>query len=223
MFIPKEHPDIPLIIVDNFLPTQYCKNLMEDIKKLKPLYSTSHWVEGPQTGLNQNCTGEDLWLPFGEEEDIKNEQIGESIANLWNYLFHFGLLDFIDNSKHPELNLYSKFKYNFAYHIINYPNSGYYNWHKDSILEGMTWRGYDVCKDTTYTFALTLIDDESNIVSGGRQLFMKDGNIFELESKNNQLVIFPSSVYHSLTEIEYKDDLPWESRRFNLQAWLCHL
>lgn len=221
MFIPKEHSDIPLIIVDNFLPTKYCRSLIEDVKKLKPFYGPSHWTDGLQS--DHNCTGEDVWLPFAEVEDEKNEHIGESIVNLWNYFFHSGLTNFIDNSKHPELNIYSNFKYNFAYHIINYPESSYYNWHKDSILEGMTWRGYDVCKDTTYTFALTLIDDESNIISGGTQLFMKDGNIFELESKNNQLVVFPSSVYHSLTEISYKDDLPWESRRFNLQAWLCHL
>lgn len=223
MYIPKEDSDIPLIIIDDFLPKSFAQNLLTEIITLKEHFGKSHWSSGEQRGINPNCTGEDLWLPFSEEEDEKNLLLeGGKLVEIWKYFFHQGIANFLDHSKHPQFYLYSKFNYNFAYHIINYPNGGFYNWHVDSEVSGQTWFGFPVEKPATYTFALTLIKDDSNIIDGGRQLFMKKGKIVELQSKNNQLVIFPSDVYHSLTEITYLDE-SWESRRFNLQAWLCHI
>ena len=86
----------------------------------------------------------------------------------------------------------------------------------------MSWAGFPVDKQTTFTFALTLLKDES-LISGGEQLFMKNGKIVSIESKNNRLVIFPSDVYHAVTEITMDENTEWINRRFNLQAWLCHL
>ena len=224
MFIPVEHPDIPIITIDNFLPTNFCNSLLKEVTELKPYFNKSNWTSGIEDELGSKCHGEDMWLPFSEEEDDKNTLLQSgSIVELWRYFFHEGLQNFFDHCKHPEFSLYSKFKYNFSYHIINYPDRGYYNWHVDSTVIGQTWFGYEVNKPTTYTFALTLIDDNENIVSGGHQLFMKSGKIVELQSKNNQLIIFPSNIYHSLCEIKADSNLPWEMRRFNIQAWFCHL
>jgi len=222
MFIPVENQDIPLVVIDDFLPSHYLQSLFSDIKRLKPYFGKSHWTSGFQADTNPNCTGEDLWLPFSAKEDDKNGQIGEPLAGLFKYFLHEGVINFLSNCKHSDLNSFNRFQYNFLYHIINYGNGGYYNWHLDSKVEGMSWHGFEVNKKTTYTFALTLIQDET-LISGGNQLFMKDGKVVKFESKNNQLIIFPSNVYHSLSEIKTTEDLPWEMRRFNIQAWLCHL
>jgi Rps23 Pro-64 3,4-dihydroxylase Tpa1-like proline 4-hydroxylase len=222
MFIPIEKEELPLIIVDNFLPSKYLDEMFSQIVSLKTHFSKSNWTSGLQEGHGPNCTGSDIWLPFSEEEDDKNNLVGQELADLWKFLFHEGLTDFLDNSNHIEFRKYSRKKHNFVYHIINYGDGGYYNWHLDSKVNGRTWWGINVNDPTLYTFALTLIKDET-LIEGGKQLFMKDGKIVELESKNNQLVIFPSSVFHSLTEIKCDKDLEWEKRRFNIQAWLCEL
>ncbi len=222
MFIPIEKEEIPLIVIDDFLPQRYIDTIFSQIVELKPHFSKSNWSSGVQDEHGPNCSGEDLWLPFSKEQDDKNNEIGQDLANLWKFLFHEGLNNFLDNCNHTEFRDYSTVKYNFAYHIINYGNGGYYNWHLDSKITGGTWYGIEVNNRTLFTFALTLIKDES-LIKGGKQLFMKDGKIVELESKNNQLVIFPSTVYHSLTEIKTDENLDWEKRRFNIQAWLCEL
>jgi hypothetical protein len=199
--------------------------LFNQIFNLKKHFGESSWsFDGDEPIINSkhksHCNGEDLWLPFEDPE--KNSDMGEDLVYLCKFFFQEGLIDFLKNSKHGEFKNFHEFEYNFVYHIINYGNNGYYNWHKDSRVSGQSFYGVEVDKKTTYTFALTLIKDES-LLKGGKQLFMKDGNIVEIESKNNQLVIFPSNVYHSLTEIQADENLSWENRRFNIQAWLCHL
>lgn len=73
-----------------------------------------------------------------------------------------------------------------------------------------------------FTFALTLVKDPS-VMKGGEQYFMYKNNTFKLPLTNNQLVIFPSTVYHACSEITAPKDLAWENKRFNIQAWLCHV
>lgn len=226
MFIPREIDEVPVVVIDNFLPKLYLESLFSDIENLKPFFGPSHWTSGKtdeiKDGINPSCTGEDLWLPFGPNEDDKNEYIGDSIINLYQYTYHTGVTEFLRHCKSPDLNCYPKFNYNCLYHLINYKDGGFYNWHKDEGVSGMSWLGYEVDKKTTFTFALTLLKDES-LISGGEQLFMKDGKIVTLESKNNRLVIFPSNVYHAVTEISMDENVDWINRRFNIQAWLCHL
>lgn len=230
MYISQEIEQVPIVVVDNFLPTNYLNSLTKDIFKLKPHFRTSKWYNDDDSHDKHNCNGDDVWIPFHSSEGEKNSDIGASIADLQNFLFQEGIIDFLKNCKSPYLNNYSRFDYNYAYHVINYANGGYYNWHLDhKVINPMFLTGQFsdipeslIQKSVTYTFALTLIKDESKL-QGGKQLFMKDGKIFELPSKNNQLVIIPSNVYHSLTEIISDEDLPWENRRFNLQAWLCHI
>ncbi len=228
MYIPVELEEVPVVVIDNFLPKSYVEKLFLDIEKLKPHFKASNWSYGEeqetqeQSGVKSNCTGEDVWLPFAEHESHKNDNIGDSIIYLFKHFYNGGITDFLKYCKSPDLNCYPKFKYNCAYHLINYKNGGYYNWHQDSNINGMTWGGFEVQKKATFTFALTLIKDEK-IISGGDQLFMKDGKIVSVESKNNRLVIFPSDVYHSVTEITMSDNTDWINRRFNIQAWLCHL
>jgi Rps23 Pro-64 3,4-dihydroxylase Tpa1-like proline 4-hydroxylase len=228
MYIPVELEEVPVVVIDNFLPKDYIESLFSDIENLKPFFGKSKWTTGVgtpdevQEKISHNCTGEDLWLPFELEEDDKNEHIGDSIINLYQYFYHTGIREFLRHCKSPELNCYSKYNYNCLYHLINYKSGGYYNWHQDSNVSGMSWAGFPVDKQTTFTFALTLLKDES-LISGGEQLFMKDGKIVSIESKNNRLVIFPSDVYHAVTEITMDENTEWINRRFNLQAWLCHL
>lgn len=230
MFYPKEVEDLPIIIIDNFLPKNYLEKLFNDILKLKKHFNNSKFVDNESYSQKEHCNGDDIWLPFPPNQSEKNADVGESIFELQNYFFHEGVIDFIDNCKNSELNCYSRFPYNFAFHIINYGDGGYYNWHLDHkvfnplILMGKA-EPSDIIpleKNVTFTFALTIIKDESKL-TGGKQVFMKNGKVLEIESKNNQLVIFPSNVYHSLTEIKAEKNLPWENRRFNFQAWLCHI
>lgn len=227
MYIPVELEDVPVVVIDNFLPKDYLNRLFKDIESLEPFFKKSKWtlesgeVDEIQEALSHNCTGEDLWLPFNSEDDEKNEFVGDAIINLYQYFYHTGVREFLRYCKSPELNCYPKYRYNCLYHLINYKNGGYYNWHQDSNVSGMSWAGFQVDKQTTFTFALTLLKDES-LISGGEQLFMKDGKIVRVESKNNRLVIFPSDVFHSVTEITMDEKTDWINRRFNIQAWLCH-
>lgn len=230
MYIPVEHDTIPLVVIDNFLPRDFITKLFEDFIKLKPHFGIPHWsgYDGGNLAYNADepisplCTGQDVWLPFDRNEQEKNKDLGFYISNLHKYLFHQGILDFMSNAKNQELNAYSKFRYYYKYHIINYGNGGYYNWHRDLNVNGITWDGVEVNKTNAFTFALTLVKDTS-VMTGGDQLFMYKNHTFKLPLTNNQLTIFPSTVFHSCSEIIAPKDLSWENKRFNLQAWLCHV
>lgn len=228
MYIPFEHEKIPLVTINNFLPRDYVKKLYEDFIRLKSHFGIPHWSSDYSDQLAYNadeplsplCTGQDLWLPF-EPNDSRNNEIGIYLKNLSKYLFHQGILHFMTNCKSQELNSYSKFRYDYKYHIINYGDGGYYNWHKDISVNGFTWEGNTVSKQNAFTFALTLVKDV-NLLKGGDQYFMYKNETYVLPLANNQLTIFPSSVFHSCSEITADKNLEWEKKRFNIQAWLCH-
>lgn len=228
MYIPYEHEKIPLVVINNFLPRDYISKLYTDFLSLKNHFGIPHWSSNYNDQLAYNadeplsplCTGQDLWLPF-ERNDVRNNEIGFYLRNLNKYLFHQGILDFMTNCKNQELNNYSKFRYDYKYHIINYGDGGYYNWHKDITVNGFTWEGNEVNKQNAFTFALTLVKD-TNLLKGGDQYFMYKNETFILPLANNQLTIFPSSVFHSCSEITADKNLDWEKKRFNIQAWLCH-
>ena len=128
MYIPVELEEVPVVVIDNFLPKDYIESLYSDIEDLKPFFGKSKWTTGvgtpdeTQEKISHNCTGEDLWLPFEIEEDDKNEHIGDSIINLYQYFYHTGIREFLRHCKSPELNCYSKYNYNCLYHLINYKN-----------------------------------------------------------------------------------------------------
>lgn len=228
MYIPIEHEKIPLVVIDNILPRDYITRLFDDFNKLKHHFGVPQWSDsyGISTAYNADeplspkCTGQDVWLPFEDSE--KNKDLGYYVSNLSKYIFHQGILDFLTNCKNDELTAYSKYRYTYKYHIINYGDGGYYNWHRDLSVNGITWDGMNVNKQNAFTFALTLVKDPS-IMKGGDQLFMFKNNTFKLPLTSNQLTIFPSSVYHSCSEITAPKDLEWDQKRFNIQAWLCHI
>jgi hypothetical protein len=226
MYIPIEHEKIPLVTVENFLPRDYIVKLMEDFINLKPYFGIPMWTHGhaynSDDPLSPLCTGQDIWLPFEKENQEKNKYLGKYITNLNQYIFHQGILNFLTNCKHEELTAYAKFRYHYKYHVVNYGDGAYYNWHCDRDVAGMTWDGVEVNKANAFTFALTLVKDVS-LIKGGDQLFMYKNNIHKIPLANNQLSIFPSNVYHSCTEITTSPQLSWENKRFNIQAWLCHV
>jgi len=235
MYIPVEYDKVPLVVIENFLPNDFLKELINDIVKLKHHFGIPHWAS-PNSLVNDNvnmitdankpisplCIGEDIWLPFTDDKIQCDVEIGKYILNLQKYLFHQGILEFMSNCKSEQLNLYSIFRQHYRYHIINYGNGGYYNWHKDTQLSGRTFENIYVDKKTTFTFALTICKN-IDLISGGDQIFMYKNNIVKLPLKHNQLVIFPSTVWHSCTEITAPEDLEWENKRFNIQAWLCNV
>ena len=230
MYIPVEHEHIPLVVIDNFLPRDYVTRLYEDFIKLKPHFGIPVWHGGhndvnfaynPDEPLSPRCTGQDIWLPFDKDQSEKNKDVGYYVSNLNKYIFHQGILDFLAHAKSEELTSYAKFGYLYKYHIINYGDGGYYNWHRDLLVSGMTWSDVEVNKQNAFTFALTLIKDPS-VMKGGEQYFMYKNHTYRLPLTSNQLVIFPSTVFHACSEITAPKDLEWENKRFNIQAWLCH-
>jgi Rps23 Pro-64 3,4-dihydroxylase Tpa1-like proline 4-hydroxylase len=226
MYIPIEHEKIPIVTVENFLPRDYINKLMTDFINLKEHFGIPMWTHGKayhsDEPLSPLCTGQDLWLPFEKEHSENNKFVGKYVKGLNEYIFHQGILNFLTNCRHEELTAYSKFRYHYKYHIVNYGDASYYNWHRDLDLDGMTWDNVEVHKKNAFTFALTLVKDV-NLIKGGDQLFMYKNNIHKIPLSNNQLTIFPSTVYHSCTEITAPTDLAWENKRFNIQAWLCHV
>jgi hypothetical protein len=229
MYIPVEHEHIPLVVIDNFLPRDYVTKLYEDFIKLKPHFGVPHWSGGyndgaaynPDEPLSPLCTGQDVWLPFNNDQAEKNKDLGYYVSNLSKYIFHQGILDFLTHAKNEELTAYAKYRYLYKYHIINYGDGGYYNWHRDLSVSGMTWDGLEVNKQNAFTFALTLVKDPS-VMKGGEQYFMYKNHTYRLPLTSNQLAIFPSTVFHACSEITAPKDLAWENKRFNIQAWLCH-
>ena len=196
MYIPIEHEKIPLVIIDNFLPRDYIIKLYEDFIKLKPFFGIPHWSSydggggaySPDEPLSPLCTGQDLWLPFDKNQQEKNANLGFYISNLQKYLFHQGILDFLTYSKSEELNAYSKFSYTYKYHIINYGDGGYYNWHKDLRVNGMTWDGIEANnKANAFTLlllnpfdlnALETVSNNSTILSASNSLFSEFNKVF---------------------------------------------
>ena len=53
-------------------------------------------------------------------------------------------------------------------------------------------------------------------------LFMDNGQIIELENRDNCMVVFPSWVDHSISPIKSKDnkDVPFLEQRFSIQYWV---
>ena len=78
MFIPIENKDIPIVVIDNFLPESYLNEVFSNIIDLKDFFSKSHWTSGIGEDINPNCTGEDLWLPFSQEEDERLFRVSDN-------------------------------------------------------------------------------------------------------------------------------------------------
>jgi hypothetical protein len=237
MFVPVFHEDPPLLVIDDFLPSGYLQKLFADVAALRPHFGIPEWSdEDSQRALayqeddriSSLCTGEDLWLPNGDDLGVstrtkanpENILIGRHLRQLQEFLFHQGVLCFLEASSHSVLNTL-KDPWAYKIHIINYGNGGYYNWHCDRKLNGRTFDGVPRNEAAVeFTFALTIANELSQL-KGGDQLFMYDSKVLRLPLASNQLVIFPAETLHACTEIFAPDDLPWENRRFNIQAWVC--
>lgn len=225
MYIPVECDDMPLVMIDNFLPKDYLDGLFQDIVNLKPHFGAPKWKMldsgyfsfDPENPINPKCRGEDLWLPEAQEANIP---IGNFLSSYTNYILHEGVCYFLQNCcQNPIFNLWDPAYYTMRMHIINYGNGGYYNWHRDLFVSGYNTDNYYTHTQCLYTMALTLVKDAS-LLKGGEQMFMYRGKTRKFPLVNNQLAIFSSRLYHACSEITSDPNLPWENRRFNIQSWI---
>ena len=215
---------MPLVMVDNFLPRDYMAGLFQDIVNLKHKFGPPKWnilKEGyasfdPENPINPKCRGTDLWLP---DADIP---IGPFISSYTDYILHEGLCYFLRNCQNPMFHVWDISDYTMRMHIINYGDGGYYNWHRDLYVSGLTVDNYYANTPCMFTMALTLVKDAS-LLKGGEQIFMYRGKTRKFPLVNNQLAIFSSKLYHSCSEITAQADLPWEYRRFNIQMWMGNI
>lgn len=53
MYIPVEYDKVPLVVIENFLPNDFLKELINDIVKLKHHFGIPHWAS-PNSLVNDN-------------------------------------------------------------------------------------------------------------------------------------------------------------------------
>lgn len=227
MFLLKEEDDLPIITAEDFLPRRLVDNIQQEMYDIREYFGTPSWRFGDFTmrdsemtggtditvsDNNHLCWGNDIWLP---DENVPS---GFHLNNLDKFFYHQGIIRFMSECLSREFQLANRFPLHGRTHIISYGNGGYYNWHDDGFVAGITNTGKNIAQTPLYTVSYTLVRDES-LIEGGSQLFMHEGKTFEYPLKNNFLCIFPSRMFHACSEVKCDPDMPWENNRFNIQMW----
>ena len=227
MYLLKEEEELPIITSENFLPRQLVEDCFNDMYDAKQYFGVPSWRFGDNYDGDQDmasndvsnpdsnkhlCWGSDLWIPDA------NIPVGPFLGNLERWFHHQGITRFMSECRSRELQLGGRMPLTGRTHIISYGDGGYYNWHADDFVAGLSIHGKDIATTPLFTISYTLVRDES-LIEGGSQLFMHEGKTFEFPLKNNFLCIFPSRMFHACSEVKCDPNMPWENNRFNLQIW----
>ena len=197
-----------IIICKDFLPPVIFENVQNDLIKNINAFKMPEWYgvntltkqKEKYSAFNKSCGGFDYWINFGE-----TPQNNENILNLNTRFYNQGFFSFLQNSGRDNVFKFLKKDLQAKIHVVCYNNGGFYDWHCD-----------------TEFFTFNLIINEGDELEGGDMLFMDEGKIVEIPSRNNLMVVFPSYINHCITPILSKSgkDVSFTQQRFSIQYWV---
>ena len=199
---------------DNFLPPEKVDFIYADLLNTRknfgiPRWSADNSQESEVQSFSQNCGNTDYWIGADNPEKIKAPNIKE----LHKYFFQQGLLLFIQESgKKSIYNMLYEYPLVWSIHVTAYNKGDYYSWHKDS---RMTFKGV---RANMFTFNYMLKSNSSSLKGGN--LLVRDNGEHEIESRNNQLVIFPGFIPHAVTPLHAEKEVSFLEQRFSIQYWI---
>lgn len=200
---------------DNFLPPDKIGFIYADLLNTRKHFGVPRWSgknidHQPRVeAFSQNCGNMDYWIDANNPENID----APNIKDLHKYFFQHGLQLFIQESGRKTIydTLY-EYPLVWSIHVTAYNKGAYYNWHKDS---RMTFKGL---RANMFTFNYMLKSNNSSIQGGN--LLVRDGGEHEIESKHNQLVIFPGFIPHAVTPLQLDKEVSFAEQRFSIQYWV---
>lgn len=199
---------------DNFLPPEKIDFIYSDLLNTRsnfgiPRWSADNSQESEVQSFSHNCGNTDYWIDDKNTGKIKTPNIKE----LHKYFFQQGLNLFIqDSGKKSIYSMLYEYPLVWSIHVTAYNKGDYYNWHKDSY---MTFKGV---RANMFTFNYMLKSNSSSLKGGN--LLVRDSGEHEIESKNNQLVIFPGFIPHAVTPIQSEKEVSFLEQRFSIQYWI---
>jgi|TARA_R110001592_G_scaffold95678_1_gene275509 predicted 2-oxoglutarate/Fe(II)-dependent dioxygenase YbiX len=199
---------------DNFLPPEKIDFIYSDLLNTRsnfgiPRWSADNSQESEVQSFSHNCGNTDYWIDDKNTGKIKTPNIKE----LHKYFFQQGLNLFIQESgKKSIYSMLYEYPLVWSIHVTAYNKGDYYNWHKDSY---MTFKGV---RANMFTFNYMLKSNSSSLKGGN--LLVRDSGEHEIESKNNQLVIFPGFIPHAVTPIQSEKEVSFLEQRFSIQYWI---
>jgi len=190
-----------IIACDNFLPKKNVEELYTDLLNNRNLFQLSTWNDKIEF-FSSKCGGLDFWI---SNKTIENSD--SFIESLAYWFIHQGLHFYARNNASKVYEFLTR-KLQWNIHVISYDNGGYYNWHKD--------------EKNNILFTFNLILNKSNKLKGGNMLFMDNNKIYEVENKNNFMIVFPSYISHAITPLHTEDDkdVSFLEQRFSIQFWV---
>ena len=199
---------------DNFLPPEKIDFIYSDLLNTRsnfgiPRWSADNSQESEVQSFSHNCGNTDYWIDDKNTGKIKTPNIKE----LHKYFFQQGLNLFIQESgKKSIYSMLYEYPLVWSIHVTAYNKGDYYNWHKDSY---MTFKGV---RANMFTFNYMLKSNSSSLKGGN--LLVRDNGEHEIESRNNQLVIFPGFIPHAVTPIQSEKEVSFLEQRFSIQYWI---
>lgn len=203
-----------VIKCDNFLPPDKVNFIYADLLNTRKHFGIPHWSgsnrKDPEVqAFSQNCGNTDYWIDADKPETIK----ADNIKQLHKFFFQQGLSLFIQESGRKTIyDMLYVYPLVWSIHVTAYNKGAYYNWHKDS---HMTYKGL---RANMFTFNYMLKSNNSSLQGGN--LLVRDNGEHEIESKHNQLVIFPGFVPHAVTPIQTEKEVSFLEQRFSIQYWV---
>lgn len=213
MYTIEEDPELPLIIVKDFLPTSVTNQMLAELESIQAHFGKPAWSDTGQDVTDEShshtlCNGSDIWLPrAGVHAPVLT-------AKFPQFIFHQGMLEFFNQCRTDWFITIPFMRKDGRVHVINYTHGGFYNWHKDVEL-GRGGKNYLVHT----TFALSLARDTSSF-EGGDSMYMYRNRTRTLPFAHNQLLVFPSHVSHAASEVTMDPASSFLDGRFNIQFWL---
>jgi len=197
----------PVICIDNFLPEEDARKVLQECIDLKKVYMPAMIFDGPtatrkdaQYRVNEVVGLDEVFRGAPERSDIlsviKGKIWTEECRNLWHegdYIF-----DVINYSTFQEAV------------ISRYGNCGFYKKHQDTRWDHITYRL------VTLVYYVNQLPER---FTGGSLLLWKGDECLRIDPKHNRALIFPSFTLHEV-ERTCMDGDKWEDGRFSVNYWI---
>jgi SM-20-related protein len=197
----------PVICIDEFLPEDDARAVLQECFDLKKVYMPAKVFDGPshtkidlEYRNNEVVYLDDVYRSAPERSDIlrilKSRIWTEECRRLWHegdYIF-----DIINYSTWQEAVL------------SWYGNGAFYKKHQDTRRDHITYRIVSL---------VYYVNKTPTQFSGGNLVIWYDDEALRLEPCHNRAIVFPSFSFHEVENTFLSTD-NWEDGRFSLNYWI---
>jgi len=190
------------IIIKDFLTKDEQDILWSEIKENESKFSTGLYKKDGKDEVHANIKKN---LGF-EVSDVYPRILDSSIRSMFYYRIFQNpeIQKMVSTAKSPIYNLL-RFTTSDRTKVSVYQNGDFYDWHQDSINQGLLT-------------VLYMMNKEPKKFTGGDILLKWDGIEKSIPFENNTILIFPRDIPHKVKKIKMESD-DFHDKRFTIQCF----